>query len=83
MMVHFSRSAPPHIRCMYCGFHPLEIWALVYDVVYANTGRVVQRAEPALVCTSANGRRGCGCVFDPDEYNLSINDLGKKRSKII
>lgn len=76
-MIRFPRTAPVNIRCKYCGFSPLEIWAFHFFKTYVNTGKLKSCYEPVLVCTDKLGRRGCGCIFDISEFNLRIKDLVK------
>lgn len=76
-MIRFPRTAP--VRCKYCGFYPLEIWAFVYEKVYIKTGKKVTCADPCLVCTDKTGRSGCGQIFDIDEFDLTIKDLVMRR----
>lgn len=76
--MNFPRCAPARIRCPLCGFYPLEIWALVFYKTWANTGKLKECAEPVLVCTSANGRMGCGTLFSIEEFGLKMKDLVKK-----
>ncbi len=70
-MIEYRRFAHKRHKCLYCGYSPLEIWALVYDVINAKTGKKYEKAEPVLVCTNKNGTRGCGTIFDPMEFNLT------------
>jgi len=69
-MIVYRHFAPRRFKCPYCGYSPLEIWAFTWNDRYRE-----ERAEPCLVCTDVLGRRGCGTLFDPIEYNLLDEDL--------
>lgn len=74
-MIRFPRTVPKNIKCKYCNFSPLEIWAFHFYKAYANTGKLKSCYEPVLVCINKTGRMGCGCIFDISEFDLKIKDL--------
>ena len=53
-------------NCLVCENKWLEIWALVW-----NDEKGVEQSQPCLVCPN----KSCGTLFDPDEYDLSDDDL--------
>lgn len=54
------------VKCLRCNYGWLEVCAFVW---FENG---IEKSTPVLVCPSHNG---CGTFFDPNEYDLTDNDL--------